>query len=299
MMQDSHTYGISKYADAGNGRKLHYMVKGTGAPTVVFESGMGCSRSNWGLVQPVVAEKMRAVVYDRAGFGRSDDDPAPRTLARIAEDLLLLLNDLGPGPFILVGHSWGGPIVRRAAERLLATEPSCLRGLVLVDPADENSDLYFSRAAAFQFALSRKLAPGMAKLGLTRLMGAAKQGMVQPKDVAEDHVKEDFTLRAAQTAVAEMTPFLDDLAELRRKPIHLGNLEVSLISGSKLTFMEKKIRIGIGEAHRKTVSSLQNGRFIDAPESGHMVMYSEPGLIVNEVLRMADGVSAPTVICGH
>lgn len=285
----SHSFGTSKYVDAGNGRKLHYMVKGTGSLTVVFESGMGCSRSNWGLVQPVVAEKMRAVVYDRAGMGRSDDDTAPRTLSRMAEDLLILLSALGPGPFILVGHSWGGPIVRRAAERLLATEPSCLRGLILVDPSDEHADLYFSRAAVFQFGLSRKLAPGMAKLGLTRLMGA-KPGMVQPKDVAEDHAKEDFTLRAARTAVAEMTPFLDDLAELRRKPIKLGSLEVSLISGSKLTFMEKKIRIAIGDAHRQTVSSLENGRFIDAPESGHMIMYSEPGLIIDEVLRMADRI---------
>jgi pimeloyl-ACP methyl ester carboxylesterase len=283
---NAHSYGISKYVDAGNGRRLHYMVKGTGSPTVVFESGMGRSRSSWGLVQPVVAEKMRAVVYDRAGMGLSDDDAAPRTLARMAEDLLLLLNALGPGPFILVGHSWGGPIVRKAAEKLLDTEPSCLRGIILVDPSDENADLYFARSVAIQFDMSRKLAPGMAKLGLTRLMGA-KPGMVQPKDVAEDHVREDFTVRAARTAVAEMTPFLNDLAELRKNPIHLGKLEVSLISGSKPAFMEKKIRTAIGEAHRKMISSLENGRFIDARESGHMVMFTEPGLIVDEVLRMA------------
>ncbi|KAA9395502.1 alpha/beta hydrolase [Kocuria coralli] len=129
-----HPFGVSRFARTRDGRMLHYMQRGSGEPTVVFESGMGFSRSLWGLVQPVVAQRTRAVVYDRAGFGRSDDSPRRRTLPQLADDLSDLLDALGAGPFILVGHSWGGPIVRTLAAR----HDHSILGLVLVDPSDEH-----------------------------------------------------------------------------------------------------------------------------------------------------------------
>ncbi|WFR63096.1 alpha/beta hydrolase [Paenibacillus amylolyticus] len=76
----SHTFGSSAFVETRDGRKLHYMFRGTGDLTVVFESGMGASRSNWGLVAPAIAGYARAVVYDRAGAGRSDVDSAPAAL---------------------------------------------------------------------------------------------------------------------------------------------------------------------------------------------------------------------------
>lgn len=53
MMPDtrSHRFGDSYYIQTADGRKLHYMEKGAGKLTVVFESGMGSSRCAWGLVQ--------------------------------------------------------------------------------------------------------------------------------------------------------------------------------------------------------------------------------------------------------
>lgn len=77
-----HSSGDSRFLILGDGRRLHDRVRGTGAPTVVFESGMGLSGPIWGLVQPAVAEQATTVVYDRAGAGRSDDGAA-RTLDRI------------------------------------------------------------------------------------------------------------------------------------------------------------------------------------------------------------------------
>ncbi|MET7402474.1 alpha/beta fold hydrolase, partial [Dactylosporangium sp. NPDC005572] len=76
----------------------------------------------------------------------SDDGPRPRTPARLADDLGALLGSL-TGPFVLVGHSWGGPIVRLLASRNAAP----VKGLVLVDPSDENETertaLIFGRPA--------------------------------------------------------------------------------------------------------------------------------------------------------
>lgn len=277
-----HTFGTSAFVVTGDGRRLHYMARGTGEPTVVFESGMGFSRSIWGLVQPVIAERMRAVVYDRAGTGRSDDDARPRTLERMAGDLDTLLRALGPGPFILVGHSWGGPIVRVAA----AADLGRIRGIVLVDQSDENCELYFAPSADKRYAMTRVLMPALARSGLYRMLGG-KVGGAQPADIAADHRAEDFTVRAARTMVAEQDQFSGELRRLREDPPQLGALDISVISGTKQPRIDKHTRSALTAAHHSTAGAWPNGRMVEATRSGHLVMFSEPEVIVEEIRRMA------------
>ncbi|WP_433208495.1 alpha/beta fold hydrolase [Nocardia sp. CA-107356] len=280
--QEVHTFGTSAFATTTDGRRLHYMVRGSGSPTVVFESGMGFSRSIWGLVQPVVAERVRAVVYDRAGTGRSDDDPQPRTLDRMADDLTAVLRELGQGPFILVGHSWGGPIVRVAAR----ANPAGIQGIVLVDQSDENCDLYFLPSAEKRYAMTRVLMPTLAGSGLYRLLGS-RMGGKQPADIAADHRAEDFTMRAARTMIAEQDQFSAGLRELREQPHELGALDVSVITGTKLPRLDKLTRTALTAAHRRTAAAFPAGRLVEAQRSGHLIMFTEPELIVEEILRIA------------
>ena len=113
-----------------NERQMHVQVTGEGTPTVVFESGMGASCLSWTLVQPQVAQFSRAVSYDRAGHGWSDPAREPRTARQIAQELHALLNSTGlPGPYVLVGHSFGG-YVNLAFAHLYRDE---VVGMVLVD----------------------------------------------------------------------------------------------------------------------------------------------------------------------
>jgi pimeloyl-ACP methyl ester carboxylesterase len=113
-----------------NKRLMHIHVTGEGRPTVVFESGMGASCLSWSQVQPAVAEFSRAVSYDRAGHGWSDLAREPRTAEQIAHELHTLLDRAGvPGPYVLVGHSFGG-YVTRAFAHLYRDD---LVGMVLVD----------------------------------------------------------------------------------------------------------------------------------------------------------------------
>src|SRR5688572_11787247 len=147
-----------------DGRELYAERRGDGAPVVVFESGMGVSRNMWGAVAPAVAEHTTTVVYDRAGLGRSQRDHEARDLARLAGDLVDVLDHLGGGPFVLVGHSWGGAVVRTAA----AARPDRVAGLVLVDPTDERCDLFFSKGNARQTRAMTVLLPALARLGLVR-----------------------------------------------------------------------------------------------------------------------------------
>jgi len=115
------------------GRRLHVVragPKGAG-PTVVLEHGaFGCG-SDWAVVQARLAAKgLASVAYDRAGIGHSDPGPAPRDAQAINADLSALLAALGEaGPFVLVGHSMGGLMVRRYA----LAHPDQVLGVVLVD----------------------------------------------------------------------------------------------------------------------------------------------------------------------
>ena len=98
-----------RLVDVG-GHRLHLSCTGSGSPTVVLEPGGGAMSSNLGWITPAVARDTRVCVYDRAGRGWSDPADTPQDGARIATDLHTLLHSAGvPGPYLLAGHSFGGP----------------------------------------------------------------------------------------------------------------------------------------------------------------------------------------------
>jgi len=117
------------------GRRLAFSSLGAGSPTVVLETGLGAESSEWGLIQRGVAEFTRVCRYDRAGRGASDPAPRPRTASQIVDDLHTLLRIAAiPGPYVLVGHSFGGLLMRLYAHRY----GSSVAGLLLVDAMHEN-----------------------------------------------------------------------------------------------------------------------------------------------------------------
>ena len=111
--------------------RLHLNCVGQGEPTVVFEAGLGGLAVEWMGVQQRLASRQRACAYDRSGYGLSEPSPAAtRTSAQHVEELLLLLQHARiAGPYILVGHSYGGYTVQLFAKRY----PQLTAGLVLVD----------------------------------------------------------------------------------------------------------------------------------------------------------------------
>ena len=112
------------------GRQLYLTCQGEGSPTVVMESGGRGHSGGWNLVQPSVAGFTRVCAYDRAGTGRSESAPAHDTAQQIADDILSLLETAGiDGPYVMVGHSLGGFLVRVFANTYLED----VVGMVLVD----------------------------------------------------------------------------------------------------------------------------------------------------------------------
>lgn len=138
----------------GGGRELFLRCRGRGRPVVVLESGIHDSSDPWTVAQttppvaprpPVfqgLARRTRVCAYDRPGTirytgpapgtltARSTPVPMPRTLTGMVDDLDRLLSAARlPGPYLLVGHSYGGMIVRHYAQ----VHRGKVAGLVLLD----------------------------------------------------------------------------------------------------------------------------------------------------------------------
>ena len=104
-------------ANAG-GPTLRMVIAGHGNSTVVFEAGSGGPLEVWTRVQPEVGKFARTISYDRAGNGLSTKGPTPRDGRHIAVELHTALHNAHAlPPYILVGHSLGGPYIRIFAAR--------------------------------------------------------------------------------------------------------------------------------------------------------------------------------------
>jgi pimeloyl-ACP methyl ester carboxylesterase len=136
-------------------------------PLIVCEHGaFGCA-ADWAVIQEKLAAKgLRSIAYDRAGMGHSEPGPLPRDGRASNADLLALLESLGePGPYLLVGHSMGGLMVRLFA----LTFPEKVVGLVLVDAMTPDVlGLPGGTAAIGGFGKLLKIASFGAKFGAMR-----------------------------------------------------------------------------------------------------------------------------------
>jgi pimeloyl-ACP methyl ester carboxylesterase len=136
-----------------DGHRLRVRVAGLehfGArPVVVFESGARMRLETWDPVFARVAAFAPVLAYDRGGNGESDADPHSPTPEHVARTLHALLAEarLKP-PYVLVGQSWGGPLIRMYA----GIYPDEVAGLVYVDPSDwrtEAEDIEYFRAQGY------------------------------------------------------------------------------------------------------------------------------------------------------
>ena len=173
---DKRTYPPpGQLVDVG-GYSLHLYCLGEnsgGRPTVILETGLGglyTTSLAWARLQPEIAKTTRVCAYDRAGLGWSDPSPLPRDAQHIAAELHTLLhNSHTPGPYVLVGWSFGGLYMRAFADQYRSETA----GLVLID---SSSPEQCTRSPAWQAqcdsnARTTSMASIAARLGIMRLVG--------------------------------------------------------------------------------------------------------------------------------
>ena len=153
-----------------DGYMMHIYCMGTGSPTIILDHVGGGSSADWALIQPKLAEHTRVCAYDRAGYGWSDYNPAPRTLDQQAYELhTLLINANEQAPYILVGHSYGARVARVYA----AKYPQEVVGMALMDPGVLYDDPRYPQEALSEFESENRMirtARRLAPFGLVRIL---------------------------------------------------------------------------------------------------------------------------------
>jgi pimeloyl-ACP methyl ester carboxylesterase len=172
------------------GYSLHLYCTGahlSGRATIILEPGGGGTSLSWFLIQPELAKATQVCSYDRAGQGWSAPGPEPRDGDQIAKELHTLLHNANiSGPYLLVGHSYGGLFVRAYA----AAYPDDVAGLVLLDSAhpDQWTRTPDGRAQYANDSRLYGMARVLARLGVLRIFPnplTTPPGGLAPQQAAE------------------------------------------------------------------------------------------------------------------
>jgi pimeloyl-ACP methyl ester carboxylesterase len=234
------------------GYRLHTSESGVGTRAVVFESGLGEDVATWNDVAPQVARFARAFAYDRPGLGKSDPSPRPRTVQQMAAELHSLLHVAKvPPPYILVGHSLGGTIVRMFAH----SYPTEVAGLVLVDPEDGRLD-------------------EMLRSHMTANDWSARQ-----KALDEAMPKMPAAVQAEMNAYKESGKSEDEAFPLPDVPVILltGTRKNPEFPGNPL---EQDLKL---ELHNTLLARIPGSKHVLAPNSRHYIQNDAPTLVIEAV----------------
>ena len=289
--------------------RLHLRCAGQGRPTVVFDAALGGSSLSWSLVQPAVARATRACSYDRAGFGWSDAGPLPRTAGRIADELHTLLRAAAvPPPYVLVGHSFGGLVMRLFASR----HASEVAGLVLVEPAIPDEWVQPTEEQRALIARGVRLCgygAAAARRGLAQLVALlVRAGALRPARILVRLVSRGGLRREDEGILApiwrlppEGRGVLRDMwtqpkfFEALRSQIEMicesaaeviaaggyGEDEVPLVVISSERAAERRLRADAALARQST-----RGRHILAADSGHWIPLDAPQAVIDAIVRL-------------
>jgi pimeloyl-ACP methyl ester carboxylesterase len=282
--------------------RLHVMRSGSG-PTVVFENGPGGIGLDWSLVVPEVAGFASTVAYDRAGLGWSEPTEGPRDIATLVDELKSMLGATGAEPpYVLVGHSYGGLIVRAFAY----TYPEDVAGLVLVDAAHEDQFDFYPEEYA---AKGQNMGQMMARLRFVfRLAnGSGIPALLNVSAPIADKLPDEIgAARAAvglmdsSQAVAttdEMAALLLSFDHVRSIREPLGDIPVRIITHGRAPGAEAGIPPGLEveveaawhEMQRDLLNISADSRLEVASRSGHDIHVEQPEPVIDAIREILNG----------
>ncbi len=268
-----------KLIDIGTHR-LHINCTGEGSPSVIIDSGIGGFSLEWFKIQNNLSKDVRVCSYDRAGYGWSELGPGPRTTARIARELNVLLTEAKiPGPYLLVGHSFGGYNIRYFASEY----PELVAGLVFIDashPEQFNTEEFKREEPNAQFQKNKN-----------RMKVRLVQPIISENYPAE---KKRMAFRLMSTWKSKIT-FLNesDFMETSAKQVAARSekpytFPVIIITRGKRVWPHNDL----GNRREQQWSNLQNdlenigsqSEHFLAHKSGHVVHLDQPNLVSSNIL---------------
>jgi pimeloyl-ACP methyl ester carboxylesterase len=231
--------------------------------TIVFESGGGGSSNDWTKVIDRLPPEYHTIAYDRAGIGKSERGPIPRTIEQEVYELHKLLESVQvKGPIILVGQSLGGLLVRLYTDRY----GKHVKGLVLIDPTHESGMLGSMKYGGWVRLREKALGKPIPKPQL-------KNRISHNYDSTADYLAEDFQNIYLTTV---------------KKPQQLGNRPLIII-GAGIRKQPpgtpdeqwKQLRAERDKQVQDLTSLSGNSKFILDPGSSHHIQHDNPEMVAN------------------
>jgi pimeloyl-ACP methyl ester carboxylesterase len=271
--------------DIGAGRKMYLECHGTGSPTVVLVAGLKGSAGDWSIAAPSkptvfadVAKFTRVCAYDRPGTpvgekpSRSDPVRQPTTAGDAVADLHALLSAAKvAGPYVLVGHSYGGLVVRLYA----GTYPDDVSGLVLVDALSEG--LQDGETPA-QWVTQRRLMEGEIRDSLVQYPDLER---IDP-DRSFDQVRAAPPLRPRPAVVLSadrpVGPQVPSMIEAGVLPADVPRDFGYIIDAAQKQAQERLARL------------VPNAKHVTRTNSGHEIHKEQPQLVIDSIHEVVEAV---------
>ena len=253
---------VEKLIDVG-GYKLNFRIIPGKGPVILLESGGGMDSSEWEALAPMLWQETGATVvaYDRAGYGKSD---LPETKYDLHEDTEALWRGLGQlgldGDLVLVGHSYGGFLIRFEA----GEHPGSVKGLVFVDP----------------FTL--ELVDAMGVEATENKVGKLPFDASHPEKLTKQQRASVRVNGAPGSNLAEKCDAARQVGLPKGLPVRV------ITSGDQwLPPQDQKLW---RESHERLTESIKGAKLVVAEQSNHMIPEHQPDLVVSvvaEVVRLA------------
>jgi pimeloyl-ACP methyl ester carboxylesterase len=299
-----------KLVDIG-GRRIQLDCRGTGDPTVVFESGLDVHGSlSWSAVHDDIAKTTRACAYSRAGIMWSDPHSAHQNGKSVAQDLHATLSTAHEqGPFVLVGHSLGGPYIMTYA-KYFGEE---VAGLVFVDASHpeqvQRHDAVAKLSEPKLVKLREKVGAALNWAGVVRAATAAEE---KPPHVPERAFKAikaygptSFgSMLKEEEAIDETLAEAGTFRQLGDRPLFVLT-EMAPYSEQALAYWNitaaqaKKYQDISNQMQEEFTAWSSQSQYQMISDSGHYIQFDRPDVVIAAVRSVVDKVRSNQSPRGH
>ena len=284
---------LGQLVDVG-GRRIQIDCRRKGSPTVVLESGLDALGSlSWATVHDEIAQTSRVCAYSRAGILWSDPTTDASDSKKVAQDLHTALTKVGETPpWVMVGHSLGGPYIMRFTSLYKAE----VAGLVFVDASHPDQVAPMQKITGMSLDTPPSsiipLAEAVAKIGLVRLVSRSSTSPNVPplvNQVEQAYLPQNIgsflqEVQSSGTAIAAVGNFRQ-----------LGDRSLVVLTAMKKHSSDELQNMGMSQNQEMQMQALWNQLQADqatwstrsrheiVPDASHYIQFDRPDVVLKAV----------------